>query len=248
TVAANTPDTTVTVPGITTVVGSGLHKIARYDEERGIDTLELKRITADAADQRAGRAGRLAPGVVWRLWDSRDRLRPHREPELHGVDLSATALDVIAWDGDPRTLEWFERPRDEAIEAALRLLERLGATRDGKLTTLGQQVQRLPIHPRLACMLLAAGRAREMARAGAPGVLLASATGASSPPESGGREGELLVAVDVVAPVEASLQRVPRVPKNVPHESRIRIASLVDREWLEPNRSEIVHRFDRDAG
>ena len=329
-VATNIAETSLTVPGITAVVDSGLHKIARYDEERGIDSLELERITADAADQRTGRAGRLAPGRVWRLWDSRDRLRPHREPEIHRVDLSATALDVIAWGGDPRTLEWFERPRDEAIDAALLLLDRLGATRDGRLTRLGQEVQRLPIHPRLASMLLAAGGAREMARAcallaerhwlppraastasdllsaiddwrsvpphiqhvareiekgvgrgfrenpsrplfseaqfrravlagypdrvaqrrepGSPRVLLASGTGASLSPESGVREGEFLVAVDVVAPAGDALQRVPTVAKSVPNESRIRIASLVDREWLEPNRSEIVHRFDRDAG
>src|SRR5204863_8139621 len=74
----------------------------------------------------AGRAGRLAPGIVRRLWDPRDRLRPHREPEIHRIDLSGTVLDVIAWGGDPRTLEWFEAPRGDAIEAALTLLERLG--------------------------------------------------------------------------------------------------------------------------
>jgi ATP-dependent helicase HrpB len=95
---------------VTAVVDSGLHKVARYDADRGIDSLETERITADAADQRAGRAGRIAPGVVRRLWDARDRLRPRREPEIHRIDLASTALDVIAWGGDPRTLEWFEPP------------------------------------------------------------------------------------------------------------------------------------------
>ena len=88
-VATNIAETSVTVPGVTAVVDSGLHKVARYDADRGIDSLEIERITADAADQRAGRAGRTAPGVVRRLWDARDRLRPHREPEIHRVDLSA---------------------------------------------------------------------------------------------------------------------------------------------------------------
>ena len=125
-VATNIAETSLTVPGVTAVVDSGLHKIARYDAERGIDSLETERITADAADQRAGRAGRVAPGVVRRLWDARDRLRPHREPEIHRVDLSATVLDVIAWGGDPRTFEWFERPREDALDAALTLLARLG--------------------------------------------------------------------------------------------------------------------------
>ena len=86
-----------TVPGVTAVVDSGWHKIARYDAGRAIDSLELERITADAAEQRAGRAGRVSAGLVRRLWDSTDRLRAHREPEIQRVDLSSTVLDVIAW-------------------------------------------------------------------------------------------------------------------------------------------------------
>ena len=113
-VATNIAETSVTVPGIAAVVDSGLHKVARYDAERAIDSLEIERITADSADQRAGRAARLGPGSVRRLWDARDRLRPHREPEIHRVDLCATVLDIMAWGGNPRTFEWFERPRDEA--------------------------------------------------------------------------------------------------------------------------------------
>jgi ATP-dependent RNA helicase HrpB len=164
-VATNIAETSLTVPGVTAVVDSGLHKVARYDADRGIDSLETERITADAADQRAGRAGRVAPGIVRRLWDARDRLRPHREPDIHRVDLSSAVLDVIAWGGDPRTLEWFEPPRRDAIDAALALLTRLGVIRDGRLTTVGEHVRRLPLHPRLARMLVAAGGAREVAQA-----------------------------------------------------------------------------------
>ena len=98
--ATNIAETSVTVPGVTAVVDSGLHKVARYDAERAIDSLELERITGDAAEQRAGRAGRESPGVVRRLWDPRARLRPHREPEIHRVDLSAVVLDVLEWGGD----------------------------------------------------------------------------------------------------------------------------------------------------
>src|SRR5262249_23763292 len=72
-VATHIAETSVTVPGVTAVVDSGLHKVARHDADRGIDSLETERISADAAEQRAGRAGRLAPGVVRRLWDARDR-------------------------------------------------------------------------------------------------------------------------------------------------------------------------------
>src|SRR5438552_10803918 len=154
-VATNIAETSLTVPGVTAVIDSGLHKVARYDAERGIDSLETERITADAAEQRAGRAGRIAPGVVRRLWDARDRLRPHREPEIQRIDLASTALDVIAWGGDPRTLEWFERPDADRIDAALALLARLGLVGPGgsgrsgasgglHLTELGEQVKRLP--------------------------------------------------------------------------------------------------------
>src|SRR5262249_45731670 len=79
-VATNIAETSLTVPGVVAVVDSGLHKVARYDADRGVDSLVTERITQDAADQRAGRAGRERPGWVRRLWDARDRLRAHREP------------------------------------------------------------------------------------------------------------------------------------------------------------------------
>ncbi|HEX7140145.1 MAG TPA: ATP-dependent helicase C-terminal domain-containing protein [Vicinamibacterales bacterium] len=162
--ATNIAETSLTVPGVTGVVDTGLHKIARYDADRAIDSLDLERITADAADQRAGRAGREAPGVVRRLWDARDRLRPHREPEIHRIDLSSTALDVIAWGGDPRQLEWFEAPSTDALDSAMALLERLGLIHSGRLTAIGEQTRKLPLHPRLARMVVAGGGSRSIAR------------------------------------------------------------------------------------
>jgi len=313
-VATNVAETSITVPGVTGVVDSGLHKVARYDADRAIDSLETERITADAADQRAGRAGRTAPGVVRRLWDARDRLRPHREPEIHRVDLSAAVLDVIAWGSDPRKLEWFERPDDGRIAAAMSLLERLGAIRDGALTDMGRQMQRLPLHPRLARMLVAADGARNVAQACAllserhllpprtasttsdllsaidrwaslpghvrqaaeyvvsgfsrtsraalsesdfrraifagypdrvaqrrdpqsPRLLLSSGAGAVMAPQSGVTGGEFLVALDVQASTR------PNDP-----DARVRLASVVDREWLQPTAVEVVHRFDATRG
>ena len=329
-VATNIAETSLTVPGVTAVVDTGLHKVARYDADRGIDSLELERITQDAADQRAGRAGRVAPGVVRRLWDPRDRLRPHREPEIHRVDLSAAVLDVIAWGGDPRTLEWFERPREDALEAALTLLERLDLVAAGRLTPTGEQVRRLPLHPRLARMLVAASGARQVAQAcallserhmlpprsattssdllsaiddwrhvpphvqrvaseierlvpvvsdfgrtgdgssskaddadfrraifagypdriaqrrepGSTSVKLASGSGATIAPESGVRAGEWLVALDVSRPSHPT----PATNHQPPDQPRIRIASRVEREWLHPTSSEVVHRFDEGSG
>jgi ATP-dependent helicase HrpB len=163
--ATNLAETTVTVPDVTAVVDSGLQKVARYDAARALDSLLTERISLDSADQRAGRAGRTQAGVVYRLWDSRDRLRAHREPEILRVDLAGPVLDIVAWGGDPRTFEWFEAPPGWAIDAALSLLHRLGAVdAEGRLTTEGQAMRRLPLHPRLARLLLAGRRTGRAAR------------------------------------------------------------------------------------
>ena len=203
--ATNIAETSLTVPGVTAVVDSGLHKVARYDAARGIDSLGVERIPADAADQRAGRAGRLSAGIVWRLWDARDRLRPHREPEIHRVDLCSTVLDVVAWGGDPHTFDWFERPRLESVDAAFVLLERLGAIDAGRLTAIGKQVHQLPLHPRLARMLIAANGAREMAQACA---LLSEAH--FIPARSASTTSDLLSAIDGWRNVPPHVQVVAR--------------------------------------
>jgi len=164
--ATNLAETTLTVPDVTCVVDTGLHKVARYDPDRAIDSLDTERISQDSADQRAGRAGRTQAGVVVRLWDSRDRLRPHREPEIARVDLASTALDVLSWGGDPRALAWFEAPPAGALSSAMDLLRRLGAidARDA-LTPLGRQLRRLPLHPRLGRILIEGRAAPLVARA-----------------------------------------------------------------------------------
>ena len=119
--STNIAETSLTVPGVAAVVDTGLHKVARYDPERAIDSLETERISQDSADQRSGRAGRLGPGVAIRLWHERDRLRAHREPEIQRVDLSATVLDILAWGGDPRAFDWFEVPLPERVDRAFDL-------------------------------------------------------------------------------------------------------------------------------
>lgn len=163
--ATNLAETTVTVPDVTMVIDSGFHKVARYDSERAINALRLERVPVDSANQRAGRAGRVRAGRVVRLWDARDRLRPHREPEIFRVDLAAPTLDVITWGGDPRKFDWLDAPPAHAIEAALNLLKRLGAIDDHeRLTPVGMQLQQWPLHPRLGRLLLAAGGTPRAAR------------------------------------------------------------------------------------
>jgi len=150
--ATNIAETSLTVEGVNTVIDSGLHKVLRFDPETAIDHLVLERISRDSADQRAGRAGRTAPGRAVRLWDARDILRPHREPEVRRVDLASAALDIIAWGGDPKTFEWFERPPADRIDAAISLLGQLGDL---------DELRRFPLHPRLARVLIDAHGADE---------------------------------------------------------------------------------------
>jgi ATP-dependent helicase HrpB len=147
--ATNIAETSLTVEGVTTVIDSGLHKVLRFDAETAVDHLVTERIAADSAAQRAGRAGRTRPGRAVRLWDERDILRPHREPEIRRVDLAPPVLDIVGWGGDPKTFAWYERPPEERIDAAVALVRALGS------------VPRLPVHPRLARILLDAHGADE---------------------------------------------------------------------------------------
>jgi ATP-dependent helicase HrpB len=153
--ATNTAETSLTVPGVSTVVDTGLQKVARYDSARGIDSLSLERVSQESADQRAGRAARVGPGLVRRLWDARQRLKPHREPDIARLDLAGPVLYLLAWGDHPGRFEWFDPPPAARIADALRLLERLGAIdADHRITTLGRQMLRLPVHPRLARILI----------------------------------------------------------------------------------------------
>ena len=316
--ATNLAETSLTVPRVSAVVDAGLQKVARYDPDRAVDSLETERITQDAADQRAGRAGRLGPGLAIRLWNRTDRLRPHREPEVLRVDLSGTALEILGWGGDPRRFEWFEAPPLDRLDAALELLVRLGAIDSARrLTSVGRQMQHLPISPRLSAIVLAANGARSAALAcallserhyrpnrsrspattssdlvsaidqprdlpghvittadalqrllgssakgglteadcrralfagypdrvgrrrapGSPRVLLASGHGASIGPDSGVREAEFLIALDVTAGRRGDLS-----------EAQIRMASAVDRDWLVPTHTRVEHTIDAVTG
>lgn len=165
--ATNLAETSLTVPRVRAVVDAGLQKVARHDADRGLDRLDTERITADAAAQRAGRAGREGPGLVLRLWPAHDRLRPFREPEIRRVDLAPLLLSVLAW-GPIDELAWLEAPDPTRLAAAQALLERLSlVVPGGGLTPAGHDALRLPVHPRLARLLLDTGGHRRACLAAA---------------------------------------------------------------------------------
>jgi ATP-dependent helicase HrpB len=157
--ATNIAETSLTVEGVTTVIDSGVHKVLRFDPETAVDHLVTERIAADSAEQRAGRAGRTRPGRAVRLWDERDILRPHREPEIRRVDLAPPALEILGWGGDPKTFAWYERPPEERIDAALSLLQSLGDLRE---------LRALPVHSRHARIVFDAHGADEALEIVAP--------------------------------------------------------------------------------
>lgn len=203
--ATNVAETSVTVEGVTEVVDSGLHKVMRYDAERGLDRLELERIPKDSADQRAGRAGRTGPGRAVRLWDKRDRLRPRREPEIERVDLAGPVLEVLGWGSDPRRFEWFEKPSDDRLEAALELLRRLHAYDGSRLTPLGETLRRLPLPPRLGRVLVAAGGSR---RAAACCAVLAEARPQRRDPAPASTDSDVLALADAIGGPSSPVRRL----------------------------------------
>lgn len=156
--ATNVAETSVTVEGITAVVDSGLVRQLVYDPRVGFDRLVLGPIAKSSAEQRAGRAGRLRPGICIRLWDANhQRVRSeYAEPEVRRLDLAGAVLQLHALgERDLSSFPWFEPPRPESLQQASTLLHNLGALDDHELTDLGRQMARLPLAPRLARLLIA---------------------------------------------------------------------------------------------
>ncbi|GAA5336076.1 MULTISPECIES: ATP-dependent helicase HrpB [Thermus] len=152
--ATDVAETSLTLPGVRAVVDTGLAKKPRFDPRTGLTRLALAPIPEDSARQRAGRAGRLGPGKVYRLYPMGPF--PPKRPEILEADLSRAVLLALAFGERLEDLPLPTPPPKGALEAAHALLHLLGAVREGRLTPLGQRMLRLPTHPRLARMALAA--------------------------------------------------------------------------------------------
>ncbi|MGL5117214.1 MAG: ATP-dependent helicase HrpB, partial [Beijerinckiaceae bacterium] len=159
--ATSIAETSLTIEGVRVVVDSGLSRVPRFEPDVGVTRLETVRVARAAADQRRGRAGRTEPGVCYRLWDEPQTLslQPFATPEIRAADLSGLVLDLASWGvTDPATLRWLDPPPAPALTEAKAMLAAIGALdSEGRMTPIGGRVRALPLPPRLARMVIAAG-------------------------------------------------------------------------------------------
>ena len=163
--ATNVAESSITVPGVRAVIDAGLAREPRFDPNSGFTRLATVNISQASADQRAGRAGRVAPGITYRLWPESRRLEPSRMPEIAQAELSGLALELAAWgvgSDAASALPWLDAPPSGALAAARDLLQRLGAIdAELRITSLGRDMLRLGANPRMAAAAL---RASEVLR------------------------------------------------------------------------------------
>jgi ATP-dependent helicase HrpB len=166
--ATTIAETSLTIDGVTTVIDSGLHKVAR-GESSGSVSLVTESISRDAADQRAGRAGRTAPGTCIRLWSEQEHLtrRANREPEILRADCTAALIDLAAWGvRDPSTFSWITMPPSRTLNEGIRTLKSMKAVdAEGRITETGRTLASLGTHPRLATIALEGRRIGKVALA-----------------------------------------------------------------------------------
>ena len=153
--ATNVAESSVTLPGIRAVIDTGLAREPRFDPNSGFSRLQTVAISQASADQRAGRAGRVADGVAYRLWPQSQRLEPSRRAEIAQVELSALALELAGW--GTNDVRWLDAPPAGALASARDLLVLLGALDAyGRITALGRDMLSTGASPRLAAMVLRA--------------------------------------------------------------------------------------------
>ena len=173
--ATSIAETSLTVPGVRIVIDGGWRRAPRLDAATGLTRLATLRISRAAADQRAGRAGREAPGIAIRLWSAalHRGLPPHEKPEILEAELSSLLLDCAGWGAAPADLPFPDPPPPGPLAAASTLLRELGALDEaGRITDAGRRMATLGAHPRMAAMMLAAGTEPEAALAAAMAAIL----------------------------------------------------------------------------
>jgi len=174
--ATSIAETSLTIDGVRIVVDSGFRRVPAYEPATGLTTLETRRVSRAGADQRRGRAGRTQPGVCIRLWNEGQTaaLEPFDTPEILAADLSGLALDLAAWGvSDPAALAFLDPPPAPAWAEAVTLLKSLDALdAAGRLAAAGKALSRLPLHPRLAHMVVAAAAENDAQTAAELAVLI----------------------------------------------------------------------------
>jgi ATP-dependent helicase HrpA len=180
--ATNVAETSLTVPNIGYVIDPGIARISRYSFRSKLQRLPVEAISQASANQRAGRCGRVAPGVCYRLYTEPDFLgRPeYTDPEIKRTNLASVVLTMRAFDlGDPSRFPFLEPPDQRMIRDAEKLLDELGALDGNKLTDIGRKMARLPVDPRLARMLVASEKTRSLREV----LVITSAMAVSDPRE-----------------------------------------------------------------
>ncbi|MFN4283424.1 MAG: ATP-dependent helicase HrpB [Alphaproteobacteria bacterium] len=205
--ATSIAETSLTIDGIRVVIDGGLARVPRYDPASGLTRLDTVKVTQASAEQRRGRGGRTAPGVCYRLWPEPQTrgLLPRNQPEILQADLAPLALDLAVWGvRDPGELAWMDPPPAGAFAQARALLAQLGAIgADGAVTAHGKAMAKLPLHPRLAHMVL---RAKDRGL-GAEAAALAALLGERDPLSGPGamRDADLRHRLELAAGGRAAL-------------------------------------------
>lgn len=226
--ATSIAETSLTIEGIRVVVDCGYARVPRFDPRTGLTRLETLRVTQDSADQRAGRAGRLGPGLCYRLWSTatQARLNPIRKPEILEADLAPLRLEMAQWGArDAADLQWITPPPVSALRQAQALLQSLGALKDTQLTERGRSMLDWPTHPRLAHLLM---ESRTPAPIGLPSMQM--------------HNGEMAA---LAADVAALLDERDPLPRDSGADLTLRIEAL--RHWRGTQRSLSLHRADARA-
>ena len=158
--ATSIAETSLTIEGIKIVIDSGFSKIQEFDSDRALSGLKTVRISLDMAQQRTGRAGRLSEGFCYRLWDlaTEERMKKTRRPEIEYADLTPLTLDLLKWgEQSPENLTWLSPPDKTNFRLAKETLKMLGAADENfTITKLGEDLSKIPAHPRIAKMLIQA--------------------------------------------------------------------------------------------